>query len=197
MTLKEFIKRYDTDSTIVLVEGKRNVPEADKAHLIALGKLLASKTQKMMFRSGNAVGADQLFSEGITSVDKRRLQVIVPYAGHRLKSNPAYETVSLDELNLAEEAEVVYQSKSYKKMEKLIDQYVAGTNNRFTIKAAYIIRDTVKAIGSAAIKPAAIGIFYDDLDNPMSGGTGHTMQICQQNNIPVIDQKTWFKWLRV
>jgi hypothetical protein len=149
----------------------------------------------MTFRSGNAEGSDQLFSDGVTEADNKRLQVIIPYSGHRQKTNKAYETISLDKIKIAAEPELVYQSKSNKKMEKLIDQFISGDKNRFTIKAAYIIRDTIKAIGTDEIKPASFGIFYDDLDNPMAGGTGHTMKICEQNNIPLIDQKIWFKWL--
>jgi hypothetical protein len=195
MTLKEFIKHFDNANSIVLLEGKRNVLDADKEKLTALGRLLASKTKRMLFRSGNAEGSDQLFSDGVTAVDYKRLQVIIPYSGHRQKTNHAYDTISLDDINIAAEPEVVYQSKSYKKTEKLIDQFVSGDKNRYTIKAAYIIRDTIKVIGTDEIKPATFGIFYDDLDNPISGGTGHTMNVCKKNNIPLIDQKIWFKWL--
>ncbi|MBS1551131.1 MAG: hypothetical protein JST15_03560 [Bacteroidetes bacterium] len=46
MTLQEFIEQFDRDNAIVLLEGKRNVLETDKEKLTALGKLLASKTQK-------------------------------------------------------------------------------------------------------------------------------------------------------
>jgi hypothetical protein len=195
MTLKDFIKKFDKDNSIVLLEGKRNVLDADKEKLKELGRLLATRTTKMTFRSGNAEGSDQLFSDGVTEVDNKRLQVITPYAGHRQKTNQAHETISLDEINIAAEPEIVYQSKSNKKMEKLIDQFLSGDKNRYTIKAAYIIRDTIKAIGTDEIGPATFGIFYDDLENPMSGGTGHTMKVCDQNNIPIIDQKIWFKWL--
>lgn len=83
-----------------------------------------------------------------------------------------------------------------KKTEKLIDRFVLGKKNRYTIKAAYIIRDTIKAIGTDDIKPATFGIFFNNLDNPMSGGTGHPMNVCRLNNIPIIYQKTWFNWLK-
>jgi hypothetical protein len=195
MTFQEFIHQFDIDNSILLLEGKRYVLDADKEKLTALGRLLASKTTKMKFRSGNAAGSDQLFSEGLTVIDSKRLQVITPYAGHRQKTNQAYETISLEEINLAAIPEVLKQSKNNKKTANLIDQYVSGAKNRFTIKAAYIIRDTIKAIGTADISPSTFGIFYDDLSNPMSGGTGHTMNVCLQNNIPIIDQKIWFKWL--
>jgi hypothetical protein len=195
MTLKEFIEKYDKAGSVVLLEGKRDVLENDKAKLTELGKLLATKTKKMIFRSGNADGADHYFSLGVVSVDYTRLQVITPYQGHRNKTNEAYETISLDDITLAAEPEVVYQSKGNKKTEKLIDQYVAGDLNRVSIKAAYIIRDTIKAIGTKEIKPANFGIFYDDLDNPGKGGTGHTMNVCKQNGIRVIDQRVWYGWL--
>jgi hypothetical protein len=96
MTLTEFITRFDIEHSFVLLEGKRNVLTADKAKLTALGALLASKTEKMTFRSGNADGSDQLFSDGVTSVNPKRLQVITPYTGHRKKTNHAYETIDLD-----------------------------------------------------------------------------------------------------
>ncbi|MEO6691873.1 MAG: hypothetical protein ABIO44_05985, partial [Saprospiraceae bacterium] len=62
MTLKDFINQFDKDNSIVLLEGKRNVLETDKENLVSLGKLLASRTSKMIFRSGNADGADYYFS---------------------------------------------------------------------------------------------------------------------------------------
>jgi len=195
MTLKEFIKQFDKPDSIVLLEGKRNVLEADKEKLTALGRLLATTTKNIIFRSGNAEGSDQLFSDGVTAVDNKRLQVITPYSGHRQKANKAYETISLDDINIVAEPEVVFQSKHNKKTEMLIDKFVSGNKNRFTIKAAYIIRDTIKAIGTGEVKPATFGIFYDDLDNPLEGGTGHTMNVCKQNNIPLVDQKIWFTWL--
>lgn len=195
MTLNQFIKRYDFEGSFILLEGKRDVLENDRERLTALGKLLASRTTKLMFRSGNASGADQFFSNGVTAVDPSRLQVITPYSGHRKKTNHAYETISLDDIDIASEQEVIYESKSNKKTEKLVDKYVAGEKNRLTIKAAYILRDTVKAIGTEEIPPATFGIFYDDLAHPATGGTGHTMNVCEQNDIPVINQEVWFKWL--
>lgn len=118
MTLKEFIKEFDNPNSIILLEGKRNVIETDKEKLTALGSLLASETKQMVFRSGNAKGSDQLFSDGVTAVDSKRLEVITPYTGHRQKTNQSYKTISLDDINIAAEPNVVYQSKSNKKTEK-------------------------------------------------------------------------------
>ncbi|MEN9415743.1 MAG: hypothetical protein RLZ62_2047 [Bacteroidota bacterium] len=196
MTFSEFISRFDHENSIVLLEGKRNVLPADTEKLIALGRLLATNTRQIIFRSGNAAGADQLFSDGVVSVNAERLQVVTPYSGHRKKTNVAFQTYSLEEMDLAAEPEVVYHARGNKKMEKLIDQYVAGDRNQYAMKAAYILRDTVKVVGASGIRPASIGIFYDDLLEPMSGGTGHTMQVCENNGIPLLDQRTWFEWLK-
>ena len=195
MTLQTFLTNFDHDQSFVLLEGKRTVLPDDQEKLIALGRLLASKTSKIIFRSGNAEGSDQFFSMGVASVDPKRLQVITPYSGHRQKTNLAYQTISLDEINLSEEPELVYLSRQNKKTEKLVDQYVAGDKNRYSVKAAYILRDTVKVIGAGNVSPASFGIFYDDLAEPMSGGTGHTMKVCVQHGIPMVNQTMWFKWL--
>src|SRR5687767_9136863 len=120
MTLDEFIKLYDRRESIVILEGKREVLENDKKKLTEVGRLLTTKTKKILFRSGNADGADHYFSLGVSSVDKSRLQVITPYTGHRNKTNEAYETISLDDINIAAEDEVVYQTKQNKKSEKLV-----------------------------------------------------------------------------
>lgn len=195
MTFFDFINKYDVPGSIVLLEGKRDVKEDDQPLLTELGHKLASSTTHMIFRSGNATGADQLFSEGVFQIAPDRLQVITPYTSHRNKGNAVYTSIPLDDVNLMQEPGVVYQSKHNKKTANLIDKYVAGARDRFSIKAAYIIRDTVKAIGTTDIPPANFGIFYDDLSNPMQGGTGHTMDVCKKNGIPVINQSIWFGWL--
>lgn len=196
MTLTAFLNKYDNPGAIVLLEGKRNVAEEDKANLTLLGKLLAEKSTHILFRSGNASGADLYFSQGVAQIDSNRLQIITPYSNHRQKQSQTYNSVSMDDINMVEEPEVLYQSKSNKKMDKLVDQYVAGKKDRFSIKAAYIIRDTVKVIGTKDIPPATFGIFYDDLSDPGKGGTGHTMNVCRMNEVPLIDQKTWLDWLK-
>jgi hypothetical protein len=195
MTFEEFVEKHDNEDAIVLLEGKREVLEADIPKLIALGKLLSSKTKNMLFRSGNAGGSDQYFSEGVAVVNPSRMQVITPYGGHRKKSNVAYETISLDEINLAMEPEVIYQTKTNTKMAGLVDRLMKGEKSQYTVKASYIIRDTIKVTGTRKIKPATFAIFYDDLKNPRQGGTGHTIDICKKKKVTAIDQRMWMKWL--
>ncbi|MEP7169688.1 MAG: hypothetical protein ABI855_09995 [Bacteroidota bacterium] len=195
-TLLQFINKYDFENSIVLLEGKRNVAPDDVNKLVQIGELLATKTKHIKFRSGNAEGSDFYFSSGVIKINPERLEVITPYSGHRKKENNAYKTFPLDEINLLQEPEVVYQSKTNKKTGKFIDEFVAGKKNHLTMKAAYIIRDTIKVTGTNTdIKPANFALFYDDLKNPKSGGTGHTMNICKMNNVEFVDQRTWMKWL--
>ena len=196
MTINDFIIQFNSKNTIILLEGKRNVLEQDKEKLIQFGKLLATHLPLVTFRSGNADGADFYFSQGVLQVAPERLQVITPYDKHREKQNKAYETISLDQIDLVNESEVVYQSKSNKKTKALIDKYVGGAKDRFAIKAAYIIRDTVKVTGTkSGILPATFAFFFDDVDNPKKGGTGHTMEICDLNNVPYCTQNEWLNWL--
>ena len=195
MTFFDFINEYDKPGYIVLLEGKRDVPDVDQKSLTELGIKLASSTKFMLFRSGNAAGSDHFFSKGVYKVAPYRLQVITPYTSHRNKGNAGYTSIPLDDVNLMQVPEVVYQSKHNKKTANLIDKYVAGARDRFSIKAAYIIRDTVKAIGTIDIPPANFGIFYDDIANPMLGDTGHTMDVCKKNDIPIINQTVWLHWL--
>lgn len=196
MTLADFITQFNSNNTIILIEGKSNVLETDKEKLIRLGNLLATHLPLVTFRSGNADGADFYFSQGVLQVAPERLQVITPYDNHRQKQNNAYETVSLDQIDLVNEPEVVYQSKRNKKTKALIDKYVGGAKDRFSIKASYIIRDTVKVTGTnSGILPATFAFFYDDLDNPKAGGTGHTMDVCDINNVPYLTQNEWLNWL--
>src|SRR6186997_2152621 len=99
MTFQEFIDKFDFDGSIVLLEGKRQVDEADIDKLIRIGELLTSRTKNIIFRSGNAEGSDFYFSSGVTKVSPERLEVITPYSNHRKKNNNAYKTYPLDEIN--------------------------------------------------------------------------------------------------
>jgi hypothetical protein len=195
MTLNNFIEQFDYTNSVVLLEGKRKVKPEDEASLIYLGELLATRTKNITFRSGNAPGADEFFCRGVSVIDKSRIQLVLPDKEHRKKNRIGIDAISLEEINLIYEPEIIYQSKSNKKTTNLVERYVNGYRDSITNKAAYIIRDTIKVLGVINIAPASFGIFYDDLANPFEGGTGHTMKICEANNIPIINQNTWKKWL--
>lgn len=195
MKLKEFIDKYDFPGAVALLEGKREVEDEDKGKLIALGRLLTFSTTNMVFRSGNADGADYFFSQGVAEVNPQRLEVITPYAGHRKKYNKASRTIPVEQIDLENEKDIITLSETNIKTAKLIKAFVSGERNRYTIKAAYIIRDTIKVTGATGIKPATFALFYDDINNPGKGGTGHTMNICRIKNVGLADQRIWLNWL--
>jgi len=194
MTLEQFITNYDFVGSIILLEGKRIVLEADQQKLKKLGELLAMKMRYATFRSGNANGSDLYFSQGIAAVDAHRLEVVIPFDGHRKKSNLASSTLSLDDVNLGDYPDIVSKSALNKKTIDLLKRYLNGERNRFTNKVAFIIRDTIKVLGVEGHPPISFGIFYDDLINPKSGGTGHTMKVCEHAKVPYVDQSVWMKW---
>lgn len=186
--MHQFIRKYDCEGSIILLEGKRKVAKEDEYKLVAIGELLAEQTKYMRFRSGNASGSDALFSEGVCQVDPKRLEVITPYAGHRKKTNQAGTTYPLDEMNIAEEPVLIYETRQNQNR-SLVDRYLQGDRGRLGIKAAYLLRDTAKVTGAREIPVASVGIFYDDLLNPRTGGTGHTMSVCECRDVPIIDQR--------
>jgi hypothetical protein len=200
MTLEKFIKLFDKEGCIVLLEGKRKVLKSDEKRLVEIGRLLTASTKHIIFRSGNAGGADAFFKEGVMSVDPKRFQAIVPFDDHMKSVKEElglYERISLDDINLSREPQILYESKRNKQQKGLVESYEKGVDPKNSVKGAYIVRDTVKVTGapSQGISPAHFGIFYDDLRNPKSGGTGHTMVVCDNQVVPYVNQKVWGEWI--
>lgn len=133
MDLKEFIEKYDIKGNVILLEGKREIKDCDKEKLLELGKLITDKTKNVIFRSGNANGADNFFSLGVSLIDSKRLQIIVPYNKHRVKYRLTDNIISLENLDIKQEKKLISESKKNLKMSKLIDDYVNGNINRYSI----------------------------------------------------------------
>lgn len=196
MRFQDFIKNFDSEESIILLEGKRDVSPKDKVNLVKLGELLCKKMKHAKFRSGNAKGADYFFSTGVSKLNPERLELILPYTSQRNKYLLSDNYSSMDDIIWVNEPKVINQTKSNPKNKNLIESYVNGDRGRFGIKASYLLRDTVKVSGtSTQIRKASFAIFYDDLEKPKSGGTGHTMNMCNLNTVPYIDQTVWMKWL--
>lgn len=181
---------------VVLLEGSREVKEEDSALLVRLGALLAERLPGAVFRSGNAEGSDSLFAEGVRSVDAGRMQVVTPTAGHRKKNlDPAYEVVSLGQVSEVRDRDLVEASNlATPKNRGLMEKRVV--NPRLGAKANYLLRDTLKVLGDSenGLAPANAGIFYTKPD-PMQGGTGHTIRVCQQQEVPVYLFTHWRAWV--
>jgi len=200
MTLDDFITRVKSQKRpVVLLEGTRNVPVKDRDQLVRLGESLAFLLPEVVFRSGNAQGADEAFSSGVCRRRASGLQYVVPYLSHRMKTrDKAAGVVSLDQVPDSEISSImektVQASPDYAGLVKLYLRH--GEWDRHTIKLRYLFRDTLKVVGSPALgmPPAICGIFYVNESSPFSGGTGHTIRVCTENNLFVVDQKTWFQW---
>lgn len=195
MTLASIIDLYDKPGHYLLLEGKRNVAKNDQGKLIQIGELLASKTKHLQFRSGNAAGSDFYFSAGVASIDPKRLQVITPYSSHRSKQNLAGETISLESLSISSDSNLIRFAVTDKKTQKLTKLYLEGYKGRQAAAAAYLLRDTLKVVGTDNIPPVSLALFYDDLNSPKSGGTGHTMHVCEKADVPYVIQSEWMNWL--
>lgn len=186
----------DRPGSIILLEGKRFVGVEDQPRLHRLGAVLAERTRHCRFRSGNnAKGADACFSAGVAGVAIDRLKAITPYAIHRSRQKQAGTTYSVDSLTLT--PGVIEHFQAHPSIRRQLERYVDGARDRYAIKSAYLLRDTVKVLGCGdVILPAALGILSDDLDHPRLGGTGHTMRVCDDAmGIPVLDQRVWMGWL--
>jgi len=195
--LNEYIKRLKNKSPIFLVEGKRKVKEEDKIMIVKLGEQLAKDFPNVIFRTGNANGADELFAQGISKVSPERLEFILPYKTHKRKKRiEKAKYYSLDEIKISEV--VINQTIEMSgRNRKMIDLYLSGVRNNFTMKTPYLLRDTLKVLGmEPIISKADFGIFYDDLENPLTGGTGYTIKVCRKNNVQVVTQEIWVKWLK-
>jgi hypothetical protein len=200
MTLDEFIPLLRRKSRpVILLEGIRKVPEADMEYLSHFGEQLASLLPNVHFRSGNAPGADQAFAAGVCRVRPPHLQYVAPYSSHHVRARHKEAGVfSLDQLPESEIATLMGKTlEATPDYAGLVKRYRSqGKWERQTIKLAYLLRDTLKVVGSPALKlkPASLGIFYVDNSNPNSGGTAHTIRVCRLCGVPVLDQNTWLQW---
>lgn len=190
----KYVKQYERP--VILVEGTRKLPDSDRPKLVELGKTLAKALPMALFRTGNAKGSDEAFAEGIQQIDPTRLQYILPYQKHRKDSisGQSYQ-VALTEISSVAEEQAVYLTKeSSPEYSSLLEK-----RNKIPLlkaKARYILRDTIKVTGVAelSLRPATLGIFYLNPENPMQGGTAHTVRVCRKQKIPVITQDEWMAW---
>jgi len=196
MILNDFILTMQKrESPVILLEGTRDVPEKDQSRLTELGALFAKELPQAIFRSGNADGSDTLFARGVESVDPTRMQLVIPTAGHRKKNrHPDSLVVSLSEVSAVHEEAVAYHTnEATPKNSRIIDK--RNEVPQLKTKARYLMRDTLKVLGDPenSLAPASAAIFYTKPD-PMSGGTGHTIRVCRQHNVPVFLQADWWLW---
>ena len=196
MTFETFRSLTNAESNpVILLEGRRSIPPQMAKSASALSARLAREFPQLRFRSGNASGSDQAFTEGVLAVDPSRMEIFAPYSSHRAKARHAAVSYNSPEsLDTVEEEQTVFNAiRATPQNKGLIEK--RHRNKALGAKAAYLIRDTMKVMGNGPdyLKPCC-ALFYIDPDDPMNGGTGHTIRACQQAAIPVVFQTDWDSW---
>lgn len=187
----EFLK--ELPKPVIMLIGKRDVNSADIEMLVEMGRRLAALFPNAEFRSGNAKGTDALFAKGVNEVAPERLTLFLPYEKHRVGAANDTRRVSIDEMDLNIELDIVSAARTNEKTRHHVDPYLRGKRDRFTMKIAYIFRDVLMVLGSTVKRlPKADAVFYyDDLANPLEGGTGFTVNLAMRKGIKVYNQSTW------
>ncbi len=194
MTLAQFIHLIGTHAKpIVLLEGRREIPEEMSESARRLAHLLAVRFPDMCFRSGNAPGSDEAFAQGVGQHDSSRLELFLPYGGHRRTAGAGALYLAADSLTEGERSIVAEATVTASPRNRGL---VNSHSPRLQAKANYLLRDTLKVTGHGPgfLAPVA-GIFYADPCDPMAGGTGHTIRVCQNHSVPVILQHDWLQWI--
>lgn len=194
--LQEALKR---ERPIILLEGTRKVPDKEVNRLHGLAALLATSLPAAVFRSGNAQGSDSYFFHALADANPERLEYILPYPGSGKKRiAPKARVFSLEDLSQEGTAAVVESSLAASPdLEGLIRLYLDRGRNNVTVKAMYLLRDTLKVIGAPSLNlpPADFGFFFVNPEKPLSGGTGHTIRVCQEMKVPLFTQDAWGGWV--
>lgn len=187
------------EKPVLLLEGTRKITLTDFTRLVQFGEFIAHQFPNCLFRSGNASGSDDAFAQGVRKVAPDRIQILLPKmdAGKSRLDKRDY-VLALEDVSLAEEKQIIYESKrATPKNKRLFEAYELQHEGIMKQKSLYLLRDTLKVLGSPEnnLAPITAGIFFVNQDDPESGGTGHTMRVCRQNNVPVFTQDDWMKWM--
>ena len=196
MTFQEFSALVEeTPDGVILVEGRRSIPADDAVFAERLARGLALKFSRLCFRSGNATGSDEAFSGGVASVDPSRLEIVAPYADHRKNERHAGAFYTSPEILTPEQARDIESQSIQASPQNRRIIGMRGKKGPLGAKADYLVRDTMKVIGVPGrfAKPIC-ALFFVNLADPMEGGTGHSIRVCQQEGVPVIFQDKWGAW---
>ena len=185
---------------VVLLEGTRALPLAEEECLAALGAILARRFPEAVFRTGNAEGSDSAFARGVASVDAARIEYILPRPGMgRRRKHAGSRSMDLNALPISAETRLEqFTVGASPDAARLVRHYRAdGVRSRNAARATYLLRDTLKVAGAkeVGLAPAAAGLFYVNPADPLAGGTGHTIRVCNTLAVPVAFQHTWLGWM--
>jgi hypothetical protein len=197
MTLIEFSNIINNaKDPVILIEGRRSISSQAAASARMAASFLAGRFPQLKFRSGNASGSDEAFTAGVLEISPERLQIIAPYASHRKRQRhplALYESPESLSTEALEHVKVMTVAASPGN-KGLVACYQRG--GKLGSQAACLIRDTMKVAGIAGkFDPPTAALFYIDPANPEAGGTGHTIRVCRNANVPVVFQDCWESWI--
>lgn len=178
---------------VILLEGTRALGTDAAPRVEEFAAQLAERFPNAIFRSGNAPGSDQAFARGVANVDVSRLEIVVPYTRHRLAERPdGVRALSLEDIE--DDADLsrltLLASPIYQNL------FSARSINASAAKVKYLLRDTLKITGddNAGFAPANVGLFWINPLKPKTGGTAHTIRVCEQMGLPLWTQEKWQNW---
>ena len=185
-----------TATPVILLEGTRQLPAERRQALADVGRCLAEAFPEAAFRSGNATGTDEAFASGVATVPGAMLQLVLPTPGMGRSRRPAGSTcLALNDLPLEERHHLARESfAASPENHRLFDLYLRGqSGNPAYAKAQYLVRDAMKVFGSPALHlaPATVALFFLNSIGPTSGGTAHTIRLCERQEVPVFTQREW------
>ena len=185
-----------TPQPVILLEGTRQLPAEKRQALADVGRRLAETFPHAVFRSGNASGTDEAFAAGVATVPGSKLQLVLPTPGMGRSRRPTSATcVALDDLSLEERWHLARESfAASPENHRLFDLYLRGqSGNPAYAKAQYLVRDALKVCGSAEVQlaPATVALFFINNLGPTSGGTAHTIRLCERREVPFFTQRDW------
>jgi len=185
-----------TTSPVILLEGSRQLPAEKRQALADVGRRLAEAFPQAVFRSGNATGTDEAFAAGVATVPGSMLQLVLPTPGMGRSRRPAAATcLALDDLPLEERHHLARESfAASPEKHRIFELYLRNqSGNLAYAKAQYLVRDALKVLGSPSLQlaPATVALFFINNIGPTSGGTTHTIRLCNRQKVPVFTQRDW------
>ena len=174
------------DKPHILLEGTRQVSKTRAEKLLKMGAELAKKNESSTFRSGGALGSDEAFSLGVTSVPRSKLELVLPSISYR-KTKITFPCVKfgLDQVTEVELRALVEAASEATPKYKSGFHCFPNLPPRPKASIALLLRDALKVIGAPSIglAPATYAYFNSNPENPHSGGTGHTIKICEARGV--------------